>query len=276
MPVPAEADLSQTQALAACTRGLALDKAGDPVAARTELCRAYFSGQLPTARQDEVRTVLTRLARTTLIGRGSAVFADDPYTGYYLCKPGDRLAGIERKEKLHVPWQLLLRVNNMLRPEDLQAGRRYKVVYGPFHAVVYKSAFIMDIYLQRDGLAKVFIKRMRIGTGIDGATPTGRWRVKLGGKHERPTWYPPPNSVHRGPIAYGQPNYAFGPKGLWIGMEGINESTKALTGYGIHSTSDQNSIGKAESLGCIRLADKDIELAYTLLYEHWSTIQVLP
>jgi lipoprotein-anchoring transpeptidase ErfK/SrfK len=56
----------------------------------------------------------------------------------------------------------------------------------------------------------------------------------------------------------------------------MDASTRNLTDYGIHSTNDQTSIGGAQSLGCIRLADGDIDLVYSLLYEHWSTVEVRP
>jgi lipoprotein-anchoring transpeptidase ErfK/SrfK len=35
--------------------------------------------------------------------------------------------------------------------------------------------------------------------------------------------------------------------------------------YGIHGTIDPNSIGKAESRGCIRLRNEDVEEAYDML-----------
>ena len=102
--------------------------------------------------------------------------------------------------------------------------------------------------------------------------------MELGGKAVHPTWDPPPNSElsGRGPIAHGEPNYAFGIKGLWIPLEGIDEHTKGREGYGIHSTDKPDSIGKAESLGCIRLRDDDIEMVFRLLYEHWSTVEIRP
>jgi lipoprotein-anchoring transpeptidase ErfK/SrfK len=96
---------------------------------------------------------------------------------------------------------------------------------------------------------------------------------KRGGKLIHPTWNPPPSSAVQGPIGYGQPGYALGAKGLWIGLEGIDDSTRDCRNYGIHSTSDPSSIGKEESLGCIRLADEDIDLVYSLLYEVHSTVQ---
>jgi len=268
--------LSAAEAAAAYRRGAALAKANRLIEARTLLSRAYYSGRLPKTMLDDARRRLTELAEITLIGPRSSVYPNDPYAFSYQFQPGELLAKVERKLKLHVPWQIILRINGLRRAEDIQAGRRYKLIRGPFHAVVYKSKFTMDIFLHRRGRQKIFVKRMRIGTGADGATPIGMWRVRLGGKQERPTWYPPPNSRSRGPIAYGQENYAFGVKGLWIGLEGLDEATRGLSGYGIHSTNDPSSIGQARSLGCIRLGDEDIELVYFLLYEHWSTVEVRP
>jgi len=272
----ARPDVSAAEAAAAYERGAAMIRDNKLPEARTLLSRAYYSGRLPKSRLDDARRKLTKLAEITLIGPRSAVYPNDPYAFSYQFQPGELLAKVERKLKLHVPWQIILRINGLRRAEDIQAGRYYKLIRGPFHAVVYKSKFTMDIFLHRRGQQKIFIKRMRIGTGADGATPIGMWRVRLGGKQERPTWYPPPNSRFRGPIAYGQENYAFGVKGLWIGLEGLDEGTRGLSGYGIHSTNDPSSIGQARSLGCIRLGDEDIELVYYLLYEHWSTVEVRP
>jgi lipoprotein-anchoring transpeptidase ErfK/SrfK len=159
------------------------------------------------------------------------------------------------------------------------------LVRGPFHAVVSKGRFTVDLFLQREGLPRVWVKRVRCGLGKDGSTPVGMWKVGrdyidghviLGGKLEHPTWNPPPSSDLRGPIQYGQKGYALGEKGLWIGLVGIDENTRGKRDYGIHSTSDPTSIGKEQSLGCIRLADDDIELVYSLLYEVYSSVQTKP
>ncbi len=75
----------------------------------------------------------------------------------------------------------------------------------------------------------------------------------------------------------GDPGYALGKRGLWISLEGVDGNPySAADGYGIHDTSDQNSIGTYSSLGCIRLRDADIDLVFSLLYEFWSTVAVEP
>ena len=280
---PTEAPITQkatktaieaNEAIAAYDAGMAALKENKFIEARSKLSAAYFSGELSDERSDQLRRTLTELAEMTLIGAHSTVYPSDPYAFYYEFQPGEVLAKVERKLALHVPWQIILKINALARAEDIQAGRPYKMIYGPFGAIINKSTFTMDIYLQRENMERIFIKRMRVGTGKNGSTPTGMWRVRLGAKHERATWYPPPNSTLRQPIPYGEPGYALGAKGLWIGLEGLGENTHMLRDYGIHSTNDPNSIGSAKSLGCIRLPDEDIELAFWLLYEHWSAVEV--
>ncbi len=273
LPIP---QLPPGQAAEAYKTGMAALEAEKLVEARTLLNKAYFANTLPNATQAELRSTLSELAEITLIGARSLTYQGDPYVMTYTVQPNDGLAKIEFTKRLHVPTQLLTHVNGLARAVDIKAGRQYKMVLGPFHAVIYKGAFLMDIYLHREGESPVFITRLPIGTGINGATPTGLWRVKLGEKAVHPTWDPPPNSELSGdgPIAYGQANYAFGHKGLWISLEGLDENTAGLEGYGIHSTNKPESIGKAESLGCIRLGDDDIELVFRLLYEHWSTVEI--
>jgi len=256
--------------------GLRLMAEDEFVRARSVLSRALFSEQLAADQAEDARNKLTELAWETLIeGR---VYEDDPYTFRYVVQPGDTLHGIERALKLHVPHQLLMQVNGIKDARRIEAGDTLMMVRGPFHAVINKSDFTMDIYLHRQGLEKIFIERKEVGLGKDDNMPVGMWRVKLGGKALHPTWYPPPRSELQGPIRYGEPNYPFGELGLWIPLEGTDENTERFSrsGYGIHSTDKPESIGRRESLGCVRLADPDIEVVYALLYEQWSTVEVRP
>ncbi|NBQ16677.1 MAG: L,D-transpeptidase, partial [Proteobacteria bacterium] len=44
-------------------------------------------------------------------------------------------------------------------------------------------------------------------------------------------------------------------------------------GYGIHGTTEPQSIGKQMSMGCVRLGDADVEAVYELIGEQ-STIVI--
>ncbi len=62
----------------------------------------------------------------------------------------------------------------------------------------------------------------------------------------------------------------------WLALEGTDERTESLSGYGIHGTIEQDSIGTMASRGCIRLADDDIALVFDLLIEGESRVDVVP
>ena len=48
------------------------------------------------------------------------------------------------------------------------------------------------------------------------------------------------------------------------------------SGYGIHGTIEPESIGKAVSLGCIRMHNEDVAFVYKLMMPGKSTVTILP
>jgi len=266
--------LSAAEALAAAEKGNQLLARNKLAEGRAELSRAVLSEALPAEKAQVARKTLAELADRMLFSR--RVFDGDAYAMQYTFQPREVLAKVERKLRLHVPTQILLKINGIRDARSIRAGQTLKVLLGPFHAIVCKGDFTMDVYLHREGSEPVFVKRLRVGLGKDGTTPLGLWRVALGKKLVRAPWNPPPNSPIRKSIAWGQPDYPLGKKGYWLGLEGIDDETRMHAGYGLHGTDDPASIGREESLGCIRLADADIELVFSLLYEKWSTVRVRP
>jgi len=173
-PLPAPESLNTEEAVKAFSRGLDAQKAGRLLEARGELARALFSESLNESLADQARKTLTELANATLFSR--AVQKDDPYTGHYRFQAGESLAGVAgviRQHALRVPESLILQVNGLARAEDIQAGLEYKIIRGPFHAVVHKGRFVRDLFLQREGQPRVFVARVPVGLGRNGSTPTG-------------------------------------------------------------------------------------------------------
>ncbi len=254
-------------------KGLAL-AATRPLESRQMISKAIAGFSLDELAAEIARSAAARLANETLLTR--KVVKGDPYCYYYSVKYGDMLANIVDEQDLEVPYKLIMRINDIKDARGLQAGHRLKLVRGPFHAVISKSRYTMDIYLHRKGLERIFIKRLKVGLGKNGSTPIGRWRIAPGEKLHRPIWYPSPNSAHKSPVRPDEPGYAFGEKALWIGLEGTDENTKMLNDYGIHSTNNPSSIGKDESEGCIRLSDEDIVFVNALLAEVASTVEIIP
>jgi len=206
---------------------------------------------------------LSQLANQWLFSR--SVFPDDKHCSSYEVKTGDKLQNISRQFK--VPWEILLEINHIPRPEALRSGQTIKVIHGPFHARIYRSTFTMDLYLQN-----TYVRSFPVGLGEPGRqTPTGLWIVKPGGKLISPPWTDPDTHKVYHP---GDPNYPLG--SCWIELEGIEGEAKGKTGFGIHGTKEPGTIGTASSRGCIRLHNGDAKFVYNLLVPGLSRVEVVP
>jgi LysM repeat protein len=191
------------------------------------------------------------------------------YPGDTLCQtvtvqPGDQLRIIGERNK--VPYELLMAINRLPRPEALKAGQTLKVVAGPFHAKICRSTFTLDVYLQTR-----FVKSYRVGLGKPGyETPTGLWIVKPGDKHIKPQWTDPDTGrVYRAEDA----DYPLGAR--WIGLEGVDGNAVGRTGFALHGTNDPNQIGRPGSRGCIRLYNDDVVTVYNMFMPGLSKVQVV-
>ena len=268
--------LDKAGALKAYKDGLALYNAEKVIDARDKLSEAFFSGQLSAGHEAQLVPIMAELAEKTLL---SGNFYDgDPYVLRRTIEKGDTLTKLVQSLELRVPWRMLAKINNL--PESggvIREGAGLTLVQGPFHAIVRKSRFTMDMYLHRAGLPKVFVRRFKVGIGSQAnPTPDGLWAVPVGGKQDKTPWYPPGSAVVRRKLQWSEPGYPLGKRGYWIPLTGKDPTNRTITGIGIHGTNDPTSVGKAQSLGCMRLLDDDIEWAFAMLYDKWSTVLVLP
>ena len=239
-----------------------LHTAGKLLEARERL-NTLLKGRLSEAEEGEVRALLARIADETVFS--PRVDPNDPLVASYTVQPGDVLIHIGRK--FDVPAEALMVVNRISNPRALRADQKIKVLRGPFHARIYKSKFRLDVYL-----GDVFVRSYRVGLGAENGTPEGVWRVKE--RLENPTYYPSPSAADKRIIAADDPNNPLGEH--WIGLEGIDGEARGREGYGIHGTIEPESIGKAVSLGCIRMHNEDVAFLYKLMLPGKSTVTVLP
>ncbi len=219
---------------------------------------------LPMSEQQRafVKEQLSELAEKWLFSR--TIFPQDRLCGTYKVKPGNLLTTIGKQFK--VPYEVLMEINSINRPEALQAGETIKVVNGPFHARVYRSTFTMDLYLQN-----TFVRSFPVGLGQPGMeTPTGFWAVKSDGKLIAPTWTDPVSGKTYEPE---DPDYPLGSR--WIGLEGLKGDAVGRMGFAIHGTKDPNEIGIAGSQGCIRLHNGDAILLYNVLMPGYSRVEIV-
>ncbi|MBI5722614.1 MAG: L,D-transpeptidase family protein [Planctomycetes bacterium] len=269
--------LARAEAEKLFSQGMELYKAADEakyVQTRAALAKAMNSMQLSAEQNKQVRAALLDLAEKTVFSK--IVYEGDQYAYYYTFKAGKVLARVEREENLHVPEGVILRINGIADARGIRAGQTIKLIRGPFHAVVYKNACVMDLYLQ-----DTFVRQFRVGVGAkESPTPEGYFKLTVYSKMTNAKYTPPANSnLARKAYLPGEPGYPLDSGGHWISLEGLPEKgTKIMLGdgYGIHGTNEPNSIGKWSSHGCVRLADDDIKFVYNCLYPEWSRVTILP
>ena len=158
----------------------------------------------------------------------------------YVVQAGDQLRKIATK--YHVPWQYLSRLNR-IDPKRLREGQKLKVIDGPFGAVVTLSDF--ELTLHHGGQ---YVRSYPCCIGKNNSTPVGKFKVL--NKVTNPQYTDPDGNV----FSSGDPKNPLGAH--WIDL---GES------YGFHGTIEPNSIGKAESRGCVRLLNADVAEVYDML-----------
>ncbi|HZW09819.1 MAG TPA: L,D-transpeptidase family protein [Phycisphaerales bacterium] len=263
-PPPAPSELSRVTT--AADQRLA---ANDPVGARSILSRALGDERLSEGDRSQLRARLTELNQDLLFS--SKVVAGDPMVETYAIGSGDRLSTLPAKLGLATDWRLIQRVNGISDPNRIQLGQKLKLVRGPFHAVVHKNDYRLDLYAgaPEDEGAWMYVRSFRVGLGEDNSTPTGSFIVKRDSKLVNPHWVNPRTGEK---FDKDDPKNPIGER--WIGIDGLGEDA-IKTGYGIHGTIDPGSIGQQKSMGCVRMVDADVELVYELLVEGISRVRIV-
>ena len=208
---------------------------GKKYEARNMLSDLYFA-ETDSEKRDKFKAELDKLNAELVFSRGPS-----PETVFYTVKPGDTLAKIA--SKFNTTYESIMRINNKGR-SIIKVGEWLKVLKGEITLLVDKSDFTLTMLLNG-----YFIKQYPVGIGMYNKTPEGIFLVK--DKLTNPVWYSP-----EGVYEYGDPKNLLGTR--WIGFD----ETEEFYGYGIHGTTEPETIGKAMSNGCIRLLNKDVEELY--------------
>lgn len=264
MPRQSVPAISGTGALA---EGKAKLDAGELLAGRKLVNDALNSGSLSPGDVASAKALISEANNTILFSPRH--FTDDPYGGTFLVPPGGVMARIAKTYS--VTADLLCRINGLSDPRRLRASQTIKVVQGPFHAVISKSAFRMDLYLggAPGDKGAMYMTSYPVGLGKDDSTPTGTWICEPGRKLTNPKYYSPRGE---GVVDAGDPKNPLGK--FWIGLAGTDGQAIGKTSYGIHGTIEPDSIGKQASMGCIRMRNEDIAIVYEMLVEGKSAVIV--
>lgn len=163
-----------------------------------------------------------------------------PESQIYTVVPGDSLLKISKKYNTTI--DLIKRAND-LTSDTIYPDMKLKVPRGNFSLLIDKSSNVLTLLLEEQTF-----KRYRVATGAQNGTPVGQFKII--NKLENPTWYKT-GAI----IPPGSPENNLGTR--WIGFD--------HPGYGIHGTTEPESIGKQSSKGCIRMLNKQVEELYTLI-----------
>jgi LysM repeat protein len=240
----------------------------DPITARKQLSELLAGGTLSASDRDKVRSELTMLGSILLFD--PSMLPNDSYSRRYTIQGGDSLARIAARENINVDWRMIQRINRISNPDSIRVGQSLKLPVGTFHAIVYKSEFILELYLENED-GRILVATFPVGLGEFDGTPLGRFKVKPKSKLINPQWTNPRTGEF---FSSHEPNNPIGER--WIGLSGLDPDNTGFTGYGIHGTIDPNSIGQMKSMGCVRLRNDDVAIVYEALSERESTIAIRP
>ncbi len=165
--------------------------------------------------------------------------AETPDSFRYEVKKGDTISRISRE--FRNTTELIMRANG-LKDTSIVPGEKLKINRSRFSIWVSKSSNLLA--LKSDG---VTIKVYWVSTGRNNSTPAGNFSVTT--RIVDPPWYKD-NKV----IPSGSPENILGTR--WMGI-----SKKS---YGIHGTTEPQSIGKQATAGCVRMRNTDVEELFAL------------
>lgn len=254
------------RALADFSSGMRLLKDGLGVEGRQRLSDALASGGLDRTRAEEVRDILSELSETLVFGSGVA--QRDPFSREFIVPKGGVLGKIAQNQTNGLHWKFIARINGISRPSHIRSGQRLKLIEGPFHVVVDKSDYRLDLWMGPKE-NRVYVRSFDVGIGRDNRTPEGQFQVSS--RVENPQHTDP----ETGKVF--DKDDPLNPVGEhWIAIKGTEPATEKLLGFGLHGTIEENSIGRSESLGCVRMLPYDIALLYEVMGPGRSEVLITP
>ena len=163
-------------------------------------------------------------------------------TKIYEVQSGDSLAKIAKKFNTTVG---LIKKSNGLSSDVIRVGRRLRIWTGKFSCIVDKSQNTLTLKSD-DEIIIVY----RVATGANNHTPAGNYQIV--NKLVDPVWYKqgkaiPPES----------PENILGTR--WMGFN------EPFSDYGIHGTTEPDTIGQQVTQGCVRMLNEDVEELYSIL-----------
>lgn len=209
-----------------------LSKRGNYTEAQKEYERMLENPDLDPEIRKEIKRNYEKVNYQLLFSRDPM-----PNSTFYIVVSGDSLYKIAKEH--HTTVGLIKRMN-ALTDDTIYPGMKLKIITGDFLIRIDKSENVLELLLDEKP-----IKTYRVATGAGGNTPTGNFEIV--NKLVNPTWFKA-GAI----IPPGSPDNILGTR--WMGFD--------YEGYGIHGTTEPDSIGKSVSAGCVRMLNADVEEAY--------------
>ena len=162
----------------------------------------------------------------------------------YTVVSGDSLDRIARK--LNTTPGAIQRLNALKSTTDIiHPGQLFQYIDGTWSIKVSKTHYVLVLYLN-DKLYRIY----RVSIGKQDRTPVGLFIIK--DKTMYPAWTPSGQN-----IPYGDPRNILGTR--WMALQPIGDTDSTLKGYGIHGTTEPETIGMASSQGCVRMLNDEVD-----------------
>jgi len=158
----------------------------------------------------------------------------------YVVKAKDALSKIAKNYNTTVEF---IKLSNNLSSDTIRPGQKLKINICPFSIVVDKSQNLLFLK-RKDEIAKTYL----VATGKDNSTPVGNFKIV--NKLVDPTWF-----RSGAVISPDSPDNILGTR--WLGFD--------LKGYGIHGTTEPNSLGQQITLGCVRMKNEEVEEIFSIV-----------
>jgi lipoprotein-anchoring transpeptidase ErfK/SrfK len=162
----------------------------------------------------------------------------------YEVKSGDSLTRIAKR--FSTTTALIKRANG-LETDLIRPGMKLKVQKQPFSVIVDKSQSTLTLISGGE-----IIKVYNVSTGKNNSTPVGVFKIK--DKLIDPVWY-----SEGAVVPADSPENVLGTR--WMGL------TTDEPGYGIHGTTEPESIGYQCTEGCVRMYNAEVEELFDIVPE---------
>jgi len=158
----------------------------------------------------------------------------------YKVEPGDTLISIASRFNTTVN---LIRKANDIKGNLIRPGMELKISKAKFSVMVDKSQSTLALKSGEE-----ILKVYTVSTGKNNSTPTGTFQITT--KLVDPVWY-----TAGAVVPADSPDNILGTRWLGISKEG----------YGIHGTTEPETIGQQITRGCVRMHNNEVEELFDIL-----------